>query len=93
MSFRSRKSKKGMAATEYILGLILVAVAAIGTFSVFGAQIKAKIAQVTAAMAGDTSHYNTIREGDATRGADAQSRGTSKVSMSGSDNIEYGNSK
>jgi Flp pilus assembly pilin Flp len=47
-----------MAATEYIIGLILVAVGAVSMFTVFGAQIKNKIGQVTAAIGGDKDSYD-----------------------------------
>ena len=53
--------ESGMAATEYILGLVLVAVASISVFTVFGGQIKQKIGLVAAAVSGDTKEYNEIQ--------------------------------
>jgi Flp pilus assembly pilin Flp len=58
MKVRSKQNQRGMAATEYIIGLILVAVGAVSMFTVFGAQIKNKIGQVTAAIGGDKDSYD-----------------------------------
>ena len=62
MKNKNLNSKKGMAATEYVVGLILVAVAAIGVFTVFGTQLKSKIAQASTAIGGDTEGYGTLQQ-------------------------------
>ena len=55
------KSKKGQGLTEYGIILVLVAVAAIGTFALFGNQIKSKVGQVTAAISGDEKGYTDTK--------------------------------
>lgn len=73
----------GMAATEYILGLVLVAVAAITTFTVFGAQIKTKIAQVTAAIGGNHDKYEEAQNAGNKNGESALTNATKEVDMKG----------
>jgi Flp pilus assembly pilin Flp len=58
-SFLERK--KGQGLVEYGIILVLVAVAAIGVFAIFGNTIKDKIAQVTAAITGDTTSYKKAK--------------------------------
>ena len=74
----TKRNQRGMAATEYIIGLILVAVGAVGTFALFGEQVKKKLYQVTAAIGGDATRYGSAAKDD--------------LSMSGSDaEVKKGN--
>jgi Flp pilus assembly pilin Flp len=85
MKVRSKQDQRGMAATEYIIGLILVAVGAVSMFTVFGAQIKNKIGQVTAAISGDQSSYGNAATATATISGEAEARRQKANSMSGTD--------
>ena len=80
MLVKSKKNQKGLAATEYIIGLILVAVGSVAMFSIFGAQIKAKIAQATAAISGDDASFKTatgLNSDAMTKSLDRASKGNS----------------
>jgi Flp pilus assembly pilin Flp len=68
------KKQRGMAATEYIIGLILVAVGSIGIFSLFGKQIGLKVAQVTAALGGNAENVNKASAEDASEQALTQGK-------------------
>jgi Flp pilus assembly pilin Flp len=83
------KKQKGMAATEYIIGLILVAVGAVGMFSVFGAQIRSKVGQATAALSGDTANYAESLKRDTAIQSKNKDESDKKNSMSNT-NISVG---
>ena len=79
--------KKGQGLVEYGIILVLVAVAAIGVFAIFGGTIKDKIAQVTAAISGDTSSYTAEQKAAEDRSKAAAQQAQKKSDMSGSDSI------
>jgi Flp pilus assembly pilin Flp len=49
------KKQRGQGMTEYIIIVALVAIAAIGIYSVFGRTVKAQMAQINGGLAGDTA--------------------------------------
>lgn len=85
---KNLKKRRGMAATEYVIGLILVAVGSIGIFSAFGNQIKAKISQVSAALSGDSGKYTTAVGNSGTKAEEAATRAAKKNSMKGAENTD-----
>lgn len=82
-SFLERK--KGQGLVEYGIILVLVAVAAIGVFAIFGNTIKDKIAQVTAAITGDTASYEKARDASESKGRQAATATESDTGMEGAD--------
>lgn len=62
MKVNTLKSKKGQGLTEYGIILVLVAVAGIGVFALFGNQIKSKVGQVTAAISGNETSYKETKD-------------------------------
>ncbi|NRA64562.1 MAG: hypothetical protein HRU19_08775 [Pseudobacteriovorax sp.] len=82
------KKQRGMAATEYIIGLILVAVAAIGTFAIFGNQIKTKVAQASAALSGNTEQYTASQTASDTLAGEGVTRAGTENSMSGANDAD-----
>jgi Flp pilus assembly pilin Flp len=52
------KKQRGQGMTEYIIIVALVAIAAIGIYSVFGRTVKAQMAQINSGLAGDTGGVN-----------------------------------
>ena len=59
MKLTQRLNNRGIAMTEYLIILAIVAVAAILVVSVFGKQIKSAFTANTAAMGGETSVANS----------------------------------
>lgn len=53
------RKQRGVAMTEYIIILALVAIAAIAVFSTFGHTVKAQVAQITNGLAGQTAGVTT----------------------------------
>jgi hypothetical protein len=74
-----------MAATEYIIGLILVAVGAVGSFMIFGKQVRNKVAQITAALGGDQPAFNSSSGADEVKKADEAAKKTIDMSGAGAD--------
>ena len=87
MRITTLSNKKGQGLVEYGIILVLVAVAAIGVFAIFGGTIKDKIAQVTAAISGDTSSYDKEKKAAKTRSEAAATQAAKKGDMKGSDQI------
>ena len=87
MRISTLSHKKGQGLVEYGIILVLVAVAAIGVFAIFGGTIKDKIAQVTAAISGDTTSYDKEQKAAQTRSANAAKQAAKEGDMSGSDSI------
>ena len=82
------KNQEGMAATEYIVGLLLIAIASVGVFSVFGSQIKTKVAHITAALNSSADTDATLTDlitTGATTAGEAVTRSQVETSMSGDD--------
>ena len=67
MKLRSLRRKKGQGLVEYGIILVLVAVAAIAVFALFGQTIREKIAQVSSAISGDTNTYDKSKEAAQTK--------------------------
>lgn len=87
MRITTLSNKKGQGLVEYGIILVLVAVAAIGVFAIFGGTIKDKIAQVTAAISGNTENYNTEQDKANDRSKAAVEQAAEKGSMKGSGSI------
>ena len=74
MTSQALKKKLGQNTAEYLIMLTLVAVASIGLFSVFGKTLRNKIAYVSAAISGDTTHYTETQENTITAAEAAKTR-------------------
>lgn len=84
MTTPSLKKKLGQNTAEYLIMLTLVAVASIGLFSVFGKTLRNKIAYVSAAISGDTTHYTETQTNTTTAAGEAKTRAsTNEVLMQG----------
>ena len=79
----SLKDKKGQGLTEYGIILVLVAVAAIGVFALFGGTIRNKIAEITEAVGGDTASYKTQQDQTRKLGKKALEATSKAVNMQG----------
>ena len=61
-SKKLKKGEAGQTTSETILITTLVAVAAIGLWTIYGSTIRVKVAQVTAAIAGNAANYERSGE-------------------------------
>jgi Flp pilus assembly pilin Flp len=86
----SLKDKKGQGLTEYGIILVLVAVAAIGVFAMFGGTIRNKIAEVTEAVGGDTDSYKKQQAQTKKLGKAALDATNKAVNMQGPDADDMG---
>lgn len=69
-----RQGGQGM--TEYIIIVALIAVAAIGVYSLFGQTIRSQVAGLAGEVSGNTTAAKAAR-GDATKAADSAQKGAS----------------
>jgi Flp pilus assembly pilin Flp len=77
----------GMAATEYVIGLVLIAVGSIGIFTVFGAQIKTKLGMIVAALGGDQGKYTDALTSSGTETGKITQENMKSKGMKGDENI------
>ena len=77
------KAKKGQGLTEYGIILVLVAVAAIGIFAMFGGTIRTKISQVTSAVSGDETSYTSTEKAAKTASSASATAAAKESGMGG----------
>ena len=58
------KGRRGQGMTEYIIMVALIAIAAIGIYTIFGQQIRAVISSMGGQLSGDTASETADYSGD-----------------------------
>ncbi|WP_211363196.1 Flp family type IVb pilin [Fluviispira multicolorata] len=79
MHLKIMKSEKGQGLTEYAIILSLIAVASIAATAFFGGAIKAKIASLAGAIAGQSIDKINASEKNATMAAEKAQKNASEV--------------
>jgi Flp pilus assembly pilin Flp len=81
------KRQAGQGMTEYIIIVALIAVAAIGVYSLFGQSIRGQVASLASEVAGDSTGAKAAR--DSSKGAATSAQGQAAAAKGMSD---YGTS-
>jgi hypothetical protein len=86
------RNKAGQTTSEYLVAISLTAVAAIGLFSVYGAEIRMKVAMLTSALGGNQDTYQESQELQPVIGYEANERARREVDMTGAEaeELSYG---
>lgn len=82
------RSKRGQNTSEYIILLVLVVLGVVGVFGMFGTTLKAKVAQISNAISGDTTKYEASQKQVEDAASKASSAASEAVKMSGPDKSE-----
>lgn len=85
-------TKMGQTTSEYLVAIALTAVAAIGLFAVYGAEIRMKIATLTSALGGNREMYQESQGLEPVIGFEGNERARREVNMTGAEaeELRYG---
>ena len=79
---QKKKRQLGQGMTEYIIIVALIAIAAIGAFTLFGDTVRNQVGSMAAELGGDASAAEAANTRATTAGKDSADLGNTKVNLS-----------